>query len=136
MTIDLNPDLPSSYRRPGIFTSLTFTDAGAVAPGKRCLMLGYKLPAGSASLNAPILPVNLADAIDKFGAQALVVALGVDTYEHDPISEFKLTTSDYPRIGEALASLGRPTMFVMEGGYAVDDIGVNAVSVLTGFEGR
>lgn len=75
MTIDLNPDLPSSYRRPGIFTSLTFTDAGAVAPGKRCLMLGYKLPAGSASLNAPILPVNLADAIDKFGAGSMLARM-------------------------------------------------------------
>ena len=30
--------------------------------------------------------------------------------------------------------IGRPTLFVMEGGYAVDDIGVNAVNVLSGFE--
>ena len=74
--------------------------------------------------------------IRAWGPDAIVVSLGVDTYEHDPISEFKLTKGDYPRMGEALASLGRPTMFVMEGGYAVDDIGVNAVSVLTGFEGR
>lgn len=64
---------------------------------------------------------------------AIVVSLGVDTYEHDPISEFELKRDDYPRIGEALAALDRPTVFVMEGGYAVEDIGVNAVSVLTGF---
>jgi acetoin utilization deacetylase AcuC-like enzyme len=29
---------------------------------------------------------------------------------------------------------GLPTLFVMEGGYAVGDIGVNVVNVLTGFE--
>ena len=34
------------------------------------------------------------------------------------------------------AALGRPMLFVMEGGYAVDDIGVNTVNVLTGFEQR
>lgn len=75
MTIDLNPDLPSNYRRPGIYTSVRFTDAGAVAPGKRCLMLGYKLPAGTASLNTPILPVNLADAIEKFGAGSMLARM-------------------------------------------------------------
>ena len=75
MTIDINPDLPQNYRRPGIFTSVRFTDAGAVAPGKRCLMLGYKLPAGTASLNTPILPVNLADAIAKFGAGSMLARM-------------------------------------------------------------
>ncbi len=48
--------------------------------------------------------------------------------------QFKLKTSDYPRIGQRIAKLGLPTLFVMEGGYAVEEIGVNAVGVLTGFE--
>ncbi len=34
----------------------------------------------------------------------------------------------------ALRALGRPTLFVMEGGYAVEEIGINAVNVLEGFE--
>ncbi len=29
-----------------------------------------------------------------------------------------------------------PTLFVMEGGYIVDEIGINAVNVLLGFEGE
>ena len=40
------------------------------------------------------------------------------------------------RARRAIASLNRPTLFVMEGGYAVDEIGVNAVNVLMGFEDR
>jgi acetoin utilization deacetylase AcuC-like enzyme len=28
-----------------------------------------------------------------------------------------------------------PTLFVMEGGYAVEEIGINTVNVLMGFEG-
>lgn len=66
----------------------------------------------------------------------VIVSLGVDTFEKDPISQFKLKSEHYPLIGARIARLGLPTLFVMEGGYAVAEIGVNAVGVLTGFEGR
>lgn len=79
----------------------------------------------------------LADAckrIAAYGAESLVVSLGVDTFEKDPISQFKLKSPDYLEIGKAIAGLDLPTLFVMEGGYAVAEIGVNAVNVLTAFE--
>jgi acetoin utilization deacetylase AcuC-like enzyme len=38
-------------------------------------------------------------------------------------------------MGARIARLGKPTLFVMEGGYAVEEIGINAVNVLEGFEG-
>ncbi|SME89525.1 Acetoin utilization deacetylase AcuC [Tistlia consotensis] len=72
--------------------------------------------------------------IERWGADALVVSLGVDTYKDDPISRFRLEQGDYPAIGRRIAALGLPTHFVMEGGYAVEEIGINAVGVLTGFE--
>jgi acetoin utilization deacetylase AcuC-like enzyme len=62
------------------------------------------------------------------------VSLGVDTFEHDPISKFKLRHEDYLRMGQAIAKAAKPTLFVMEGGYAVEALGVNAVNVLTGYE--
>jgi acetoin utilization deacetylase AcuC-like enzyme len=65
---------------------------------------------------------------------AVVVSLGVDTFEEDPISRFKLRSQDYLRIGARIAALGRPALFVFEGGYAVDAVGVNAVNVLQGYE--
>lgn len=73
--------------------------------------------------------------LQNYSPDVVIVSLGVDTYEKDPISKFKLRTEDFPRIGSRIARLGLPTLFVMEGGYAVADIGVNAVGVLTGFEG-
>lgn len=72
--------------------------------------------------------------IERFGADALVVSLGVDTFHGDPISQFTLHSADFPSIGARIARLGLPTLFVMEGGYAVEEIGINAVGVLTGFE--
>jgi acetoin utilization deacetylase AcuC-like enzyme len=72
-------------------------------------------------------------AIERFGAQALVVSLGMDTFVGDPISGFTLQSADYLRVGERLAAAGVPTVFVFEGGYAVAEVGVNAVNVLEGF---
>ena len=82
--------------------------------------------------------VALAEGIKRIGAyapDAVLVSLGVDTYKDDPISHFKLDHPDYLRMGEMIKSLGKPTLFVMEGGYAVAEIGINAVNVLTGFGG-
>lgn len=71
--------------------------------------------------------------IEKSGADVLLVSLGVDTYKGDPISFFKLNNEDFLLMGGDIAKLKLPTAFVMEGGYAVADIGVNTVNVLEGF---
>ena len=72
--------------------------------------------------------------IDQYAPDAVIVALGVDTFEDDPISFFKLTSSDYLTMGQRISQLNLPTLFTMEGGYDVDAIGINAVNVLEGFE--
>ncbi|NDY93781.1 histone deacetylase family protein [Ideonella livida] len=94
----------------------------------------YPLPHGTDwAAYSPVLTQALA-RIRAHGAELLVVSLGVDTFEHDPISHFRLRTADYLRLGQQIASAGLPTVFVMEGGYLVDDIGRNVVNVLRGFE--
>lgn len=97
--------------------------------------LNYPMPFGT---DWDAWNANLEDACKRladYAPDVVVVSLGVDTFEKDPISQFKLKSADYPRIGARIAKLGLPTLFVMEGGYAVEEIGVNAVGVLTGFEG-
>jgi acetoin utilization deacetylase AcuC-like enzyme len=75
------------------------------------------------------------NAIAGFAPTLLVVSFGADTFEGDPISGFALRTVDYPRLAEAIAVLGLPTLIVMEGGYAVDALGVNVAAFLEGFGG-
>ncbi|MCE5985358.1 histone deacetylase family protein [Pseudomonas sp. LF19] len=80
----------------------------------------------------------LEDACQRLRAYApelLVISLGVDTFKDDPISHFLLESEDYFAMGAAIAKVGVSTLFVMEGGYMVDEIGINAVNVLQGFEG-
>ena len=81
--------------------------------------------------------VALEDAlrrIESFNPDNLVVSLGVDTFENDPISFFKLQTKDYLTVGDLISELDVPTLFVMEGGYDINKVGLNTVNVLTGFE--
>ena len=63
-----------------------------------------------------------------------MISLGVDTYENDPISFFKLKSDDYFDVGRIISNLNLPTLFVMEGGYSIDEIGINTVNILKGFE--
>ena len=65
--------------------------------------------------------------------ELLIVSYGADTYEGDPISHFRLRTADYAAVALRIASLGLPTVVVMEGGYAVDALGANVAEFLSGF---
>lgn len=111
--------------------------------------LGYADETGAgagegANLNLP-LPVGTGyglwgEALDTalarikgFGAESLVVALGVDTWEGDPISAFRLQSADFTDLGCRIAGAGLPTVFCMEGGYAIAEIGVNTANLLEGF---
>lgn len=111
---------------------LGFADESGKGAGEG-FNLNLPLPPGTAWAEyEPALRRAMA-RITAFAPDVLVVSLGVDTYKGDPISHFKLEHEDYTRIGEIIASLRKPSLFVMEGGYAVAEIGINTVNVLTGF---
>ncbi|MGL5002709.1 MAG: histone deacetylase family protein [Casimicrobium sp.] len=135
------------YSRNDVFFASIHADPSTDYP----FFLGYADETGAGdglgfNLNLPLAQgvspeawftaLNAATAnVESFKPDAIVVSLGVDTYEGDPISHFTLRTSeDYPRVGEAIAKLKLPTLFVLEGGYAVKEIGDNVVAVLAGFE--
>ena len=62
--------------------------------------------------------------VRSFGADALVVSLGVDTFAGDPISFFRLQSADFAAYGRMIGASRLPTLFVFEGGYAVAEVGV------------
>lgn len=107
------------------------TGAGAGAGAN----LNLPLPAGSdvatwfAALEAALTRLR------HWGAEALVVSLGLDTFAGDPICRFALRADDFGRLGQRLGQCGWPTVFVFEGGYAAAELAVNAVNVIEGFEG-
>jgi acetoin utilization deacetylase AcuC-like enzyme len=96
--------------------------------------VNFPLPRGTDwTAYAATLETALAHVVD-YAPQALVVSLGVDIFEGDPISQFRLAAADFPRLGARLAALDLPTVLVQEGGYAVAEIGDNVVGVLAAFD--
>ena len=73
------------------------------------------------------------DRVRAFRPGAVVVALGLDAFEGDPLAGFAITTAGFARIAKAIADLGLPTVLVQEGGYLCDELGPNLASFLSGF---
>ncbi len=96
----------------------------------------YPLPFGTgwnsyrAALDDALLEIR------RFSPDALVVALGLDTYVGDPTTYFAIESEDFIRMGAAIGALGLKTVVVLEGGYSVEYIGANTVNFLSGLEGR
>ena len=78
--------------------------------------------------------IHAQTAISNFGADVLVIALGLDASEDDPFQALKVTRTGFARIGAAIASMGLPTLLVQEGGYLSDSLGGNLTAALTGFQ--
>jgi len=97
--------------------------------------LNIPLPAGTDFTTWRAALERAIARIHAFGADALIVSLGVDTYGGDPISSFRLQSPDFTTLGHMIGLAALPTLFVFEGGYAVAEVGINTVNVLTGFEG-
>jgi acetoin utilization deacetylase AcuC-like enzyme len=108
-------------------------DETGSGPGAGCTR-NYPLPWGTGFARWSEALADACARIADYRPDALVVSLGVDTFKDDPISQFELESADFLTVGGRLARLGLPTLFVMEGGYAVAEIGINAVNLLTGFE--
>lgn len=73
--------------------------------------------------------------IDASAGSIVVVSLGFDTYERDPIGDLALTTAGYHEMGLRVGALGRRLVILQEGGYFVPDLGANAVAWLRGAAG-
>lgn len=70
--------------------------------------------------------------IRAFGADVIVVALGLDAHVNDPFKGFAVTTPGFARIAGAIAAAGLPLLVVQEGGYLQPELGANLTSFLKG----
>ncbi|MEM9498187.1 MAG: histone deacetylase family protein [Pseudomonadota bacterium] len=96
--------------------------------------LNLPLPKG-ADLSAyrPALSHAL-DRIAAFGAQAIVVALGLDTHISDPFRGMTLETTAYTEIAHTLKSAELPLILVQEGGYVSDHLAINLATFLSALD--
>jgi acetoin utilization deacetylase AcuC-like enzyme len=114
---------------------LGYADERGAGAGTGC-NLNLPLPRGTGFGRWREALASALQAITRFGAEAVVVSFGVDTFEGDPIAGFTLQSSDYLQAGDDLGATRMPTLFVFEGGYAVAEVGVNTVNLLDAFRQR
>ncbi|MCR0981305.1 histone deacetylase family protein [Roseomonas populi] len=73
--------------------------------------------------------------VRAFGAEALVVSLGFDASEHEPLAALRVTEDGFARAAEGISGLGLPTAIIQEGGYNVDVIGTLLARFLGSWRG-
>lgn len=112
-----------------------FADETGDGPG-RGATLNLPLPMGTDDDTYLDTLGRACETIAAFEPAALVVSLGTDTAATDPVGGLGLSPDAYPRIGEAIAALGLPTVSVHEGGYDLGRIGRDSVAVLHALGGR
>lgn len=61
--------------------------------------------------------------VRAFASAAVVVSLGFDAAEHDPVATFKITEAGFAAAGRRFAALDLPTLLVQEGGYLSPHLG-------------
>lgn len=72
-------------------------------------------------------------AIRDFKPDALVVPLGFDASEHEPLGALKVTEDGFARAGAMIGGLKIPTAITQEGGYNVEKIGMLLERFLNGW---
>lgn len=73
-------------------------------------------------------------AIAAHRPAALVVALGLDASEHDPIGALRVTTDGFACAARTIAAAGLPTVLVQEGGYLCEALPRNLAAFLRAFD--
>jgi len=93
----------------------------------------YPLPKGTGNKEYITTLDDALKAIRIFEPLYLVLSFGADIFENDPLGTFKVTYDGFGEIGKRIANLNIPTTIIMEGGYAVDALGNNVLTVLENF---
>ena len=76
------------------------------------------------------------ERIREFNPGALVLALGLDAHENDPLRGLSVTTEGFGLAANLIASAELPTVIVQEGGYLSDDLTENIHAFLGGWIGE
>ncbi len=97
----------------------------------------FPLPRGSDDTAFMDALASALKKVQAFNPDAVVIALGLDAYEGDPIAGLAVTTGGFARIGEAIGgALKLPTVIVQEGGYPCEALGANLSAFLGGYESK
>nr|WP_280530966.1 histone deacetylase family protein [Shinella yambaruensis] len=92
----------------------------------------FLLPLGSDGAAYRVAVRAACDEVRRFGADFLVLALGLDASVNDPFACMTVNDEDFARIAEDIADLRIPTVIVQEGGYVSPFLAGTLAAFLSG----
>jgi acetoin utilization deacetylase AcuC-like enzyme len=133
------------YKRADVLTVSVHADPHRFYP----FYVGHASERGAGAgegfnLNLP-LPIGERDAawlkaieagmarVAAFAPGAVVLALGLDAHERDPLRGLSVSTAGFEAAGKLLAGLPAPVALMQEGGYLSDDLPMNIAAFMGGF---
>jgi acetoin utilization deacetylase AcuC-like enzyme len=134
------------YRSGDVFTASVHADPDAFYPyfwghanergegAGEGYNLNLPLPLGSGDETWLAAGEQALERIDRYAPSVLVLALGLDASEHDPLQGLRITTEGFARMARLVAGLGLPTVLVQEGGYLGPGLAENLTAFLAAFE--
>ena len=93
------------------------------------------LPPGSGDRDWIDAVERLVESVVAFGAEAVVVSLGVDAAAADPESPLLVSADGYRAAGRLVGDLDLPSVVVQEGGYHLSSLGRLVCTYLDGHAG-
>ncbi len=74
---------------------------------------------------------DLAKAYEFFQPDIILVSAGYDLHESDPLAQMDVTTEGISKIVRNILDLGdKPVIFFLEGGYSINNLGLNVVATV------
>lgn len=96
--------------------------------------LNLPMPRGTGDAGFLAVLAQAIAAVQVWGADTLVLALGLDAFEGDPFAGLSVTTQGFAQIGAAVQAMGLSTVIVQEGGYLCPELGQNLTAVLKAWD--
>ena len=109
---------------------------GTGGPGTNAAgIVNVPLPAGSGDDDYQAAFAEAVEpAVQAFGPDLVVVAVGLDAHRDDPLAEMELSSAGFRELARRCAALGPRLAAVLEGGYNLETLPGLVEAVLEGFD--
>ncbi len=125
LTVSIHSDPDFEYPYYAGYTNETGSGAG------QGFHRNFPLPAGTDDADYLVTLDEALVLIRNFEPQFLVLSMGMDIYEDDPLGRFKVSRGSIREIAQRIARLELPILAIMEGGYNNHALGENVVTFLS-----
>jgi len=89
------------------------------------------MPNSSDSEYMEVYGEELSKVYEFFNPDIILVSAGYDLHESDPLAQMDVTRDGIRKIVRSILDLGdKPVIFLLEGGYSVNELGLNVVATV------